>query len=109
MGSVGKAAGEPGRGAFGGKAGAVGGTSEARWHRQPVPVTTQTLSSLPLPTRARAKMHLAALVNDVDVALGIAVLANELCRHLALVDGGEEGGVGGVHSTLGHPAHYKYR
>jgi hypothetical protein len=49
-------------------------------------------------------MHLAALVNDVDVALGIAVLANELCRHLALVEGGEEGGVGGVHSTLGHPA-----
>jgi hypothetical protein len=49
-------------------------------------------------------MHLAALVNDVDVALGIAVLANELCRHLALVEGGEEGGVGGVQRTLGHPA-----
>jgi hypothetical protein len=52
-------------------------------------------------------MHLAALVNDVDVALGIAVLANELCRHLALVEGGEEGGVGGDRYTvadLGHPA-----
>ena len=98
-----RASGTAGEGAFGGKAGAAGGTSEARWHSQPLPVTTGTLPFLPLPTHARAKMHLAALVDDVDVALGIAVLANELCGHLAFVDGGEECGVDGVVSLAQRP------
>ena len=98
-----RASGTAGEGAFGGKAGAAGGTSEARWHSQPLPVTTGTLPSLPLTTHARAKMHLAALVDDVDVALGIAVLANELCGHLAFVDGGEECGVDGVVSLAQRP------
>mmetsp|Transcript_10431 Transcript_10431/g.26842 ORF Transcript_10431/g.26842 Transcript_10431/m.26842 type:complete len:249 (-) Transcript_10431:279-1025(-) len=39
----------------------------------------------------RWRIRLAALIDDVHVTLCGAILAHELCRHLAAVDGGEEG------------------